>query len=465
MLAGERLLTRRQLVGVRGNRFFFSYPVVFLLFALACAVTVSRQYVAGAVLFIAIVCLELFLCSDLTVLGLPLLLMIVFLLNCYDSFDTFIHFAWGAPIVIFALLYNLVVYRESLKVGRTLYGWIAVSLALLLGGVGTVSAADYFSPMSLYYVLGLGVGMLAFYLLVRSRFAVQSVYTLFSRVACIMYLVGLLAVINVVAYYYHKLSAGWTLSGAMMAFQASNNLSTFLMFAMPFPIWYALKQNPFHAASAFIFYLGIVATGSRAGFVLGTVEFLICLAFWSRYGGRIVRFFCFSIVSTGALLAILLVTEIETLIPGFNFVSMEEMRYKAIGVACDSFLSHPVFGIGLKNNALDGIYSPKKGALCWFHMYVPQIIASMGSVGIVAYLIQFLIRMSLIVRRHTTPLRLTLGISYIGILLMSQINPGEFCPIPYGMMTVVIFALLEQLGETERLAYRLAPEWAEAFSA
>lgn len=455
MFPGERLLTKRQLVGVRGNRFFFSFPAVLLLFALASAVTVSRQYVPGAVLFIAIICLELFLCSDLTVIGLPLLLMIVFLLNCYDSFSTFIHFAWGAPIVIAAVLYNLIVYRERIKVGRTLYGWIAVSLALLVGGVGVISPADYFSPMSLYYVLGLGVGMLAFYLLVRSRFAMQSVYTLFSRCSLVMYLVGLLAILNIVVHYYY---AG-SISTALATLQASNNLSTFLMFAMPFPVWYALKQNPFHIVSAFAFYLAIVATGSRAGFLLSTVEILICIAFWARYGGKLVRFFCFSLVSAGTIIGILLITEIETLIPGFNFVTTEEIRYQAIRIACDSFLAHPIFGIGLKNHALDAIYLPKKGALCWFHMYVPQIIASMGSVGIFAYATQFLLRMSLIVRRHTTPLRLTLGISYIGIFLMSQFNPGEFCPIPYGMMTVVIFALLEQLGETERLAYRLAPEW------
>ena len=462
MFPSERLLTRRQLVGVRGNRFFFSPPVVLLLFALASAVTVTRRFVPGAVLFIAIICLELFLCSDLTVIGLPLLLMIVFLLNCYDSFDTFIHFAWGAPIAVAALLYNLIVYREKVHIGRSFYGLIAVSLALLLGGVGTIAPADYFSPMSLYYVLGLGVGLLAFYLLVRSRFAMQSVYTLFSRCALVMYLVGLLSVLNVAVHHYLGLSAGMSLSETIELFQPSNNISTFLMFAMPFPVWYALKQNPFHIASAFAFYLAIVATGSRAGFVLSTVEILICIAFWARYGGRLVRFFCFSLVSAGTILAILLVTEIETLIPGFNFVSTEEMRYQAIRIACESFLSHPLFGIGLKNHALDAIYMPKKGALCWFHMYVPQIIASMGSVGIVAYATQFFLRVSLIIRRHTTPLRLTLGISYIGIFLMSQFNPGEFCPIPYGMMTVVIFALLEQLGETERLAYRLAPEWADA---
>ena len=43
-----------------------------------------------------------------------------------------------------------------------------------------------------------------------------------------------------------------------------------------------------------------------------------------------------------------------------------------------------------------------------------------------------------------------LGLSYLGILLMSQVNPGEFCPIPYGMITVILFIFLEN-GEDKPL--------------
>ena len=121
----------------------------------------------------------------------------------------------------------------------------------------------------------------------------------------------------------------------------------------------------------------------------------------------------------------------------------------------------PIFGIGLRNHALDGIYDPKKGALCWFHMYFPQIFASMGLVGFSAYMIQILLRSTLVFRRKKGPVRSTLGLSYIGLFLMSQLNPGEFCPFPYALMAVAIFVMLEQLEETERQARLLAPEWGE----
>jgi hypothetical protein len=50
--------------------------------------------------------------------------------------------------------------------------------------------------------------------------------------------------------------------------------------------------------------------------------------------------------------------------------------------------------------------------------------------------------------KNTTVQKIALGLSYSGILLMSQVNPGEFCPIPYELLTVLLFIFLE-LPDTE----------------
>lgn len=459
MFSEERILSKRRMLGMKCGKLFFSPLAVLTIFALAVYVAFSGEYVIGTVVFAAIICLELFLSSDLSVIALPLLLLSVFVTNCYDSYDTFIKFVWAAPVAVLAVLYNVIAYREKIRLGRTFIGWVAVSAALLLGGLGYISAENYFSGNSLFYTLGLGVGLTLFYVLLRSRFAVCDIYGIFRKISLIMYLVGIFAVLNIVAYYLPAYRGETTFANAMEFFTASNNLSTFLMLAMPFPVWYALKQNPFHILSLFVFYFSICATGSRAGLLLGSIEFLICIGFWALYSGRFVRFLAGLTVSVWTLLVLLVLTGIESLVPGLNFVSQTEMRSRAIPIAVKAFLEHPIFGVGMKHDLLTELYNPKKGAMAWFHMYVPQIIASMGSVGIVAYGTQLVLRFSLILQRRNSPLRLTLGLSYVGILLMSQLNPGEFCPVPYGMMVAAIFAMLEQLTDTERLARDLAPDW------
>jgi len=34
--------------------------------------------------------------------------------------------------------------------------------------------------------------------------------------------------------------------------------------------------------------------------------------------------------------------------------------------------------------------------------------------------------------------------SYMGLFLMSQVNPGEFCPMPYAALAVTFFIIMEK---------------------
>jgi hypothetical protein len=127
----------------------------------------------------------------------------------------------------------------------------------------------------------------------------------------------------------------------------------------------------------------------------------------------------------------------------FSVFSSDEARVKLISRSFEDFSSSPIFGKGLANPENADLYSPKKGAMHWYHMMIPQVIGSLGSVGILAYGLQFVLRIKLIFKK-ITPYSLCLFISYLGILLMSQVNPGEFCPLPYEMLTVLIFIILER---------------------
>ena len=78
----------------------------------------------------------------------------------------------------------------------------------------------------------------------------------------------------------------------------------------------------------------------------------------------------------------------------------------------------------------------------WYHMMIPQVIGSMGAVGILAYGYQIIGRVWLTVKKFS-PYVMTLGLSYFGMLLMTQVNPGEFCPLPYELMVVILFIMIE----------------------
>lgn len=467
MFPGETPVSGTRSRGYRFNGIFGTFYVTGLLFVLALVFAWFKWYVPGAVVFAMVASAELFLCSDLSIPAFPLLMLSCIVLPCYDSFNTFFRVAWVVPVFLVALFFNLIVFREKMKIGRTFFGQVTVMIALMLGGTGFIARSDLLSPMSLFYVLSLGLGMVLIYLLVKSRFARFNIYGIFGRVAPAMYLVGLLCCAIVLFYTLRDNPAEPTFTDRVFQnllsaeFRASNNLSTFLMMAMPFPVWYALKQHPLHILACFVFFFAIVTSGSRAGILLGAVELFICYLSWLRYCGPISKkigsFFGPLLILFGLIVTHWLFSSHTS----FGLVNSNEFRAEAIRISIREFREHPIFGIGLRNHALDEIYQPKKGALCWFHMYFPQIFASMGLVGFFGYLIQMILRSTLIFRRKKGPVRATLGLSYIGLFLMSQLNPGEFCPFPYALMAVAVFVMLEQLDETERLVRLLAPEWGD----
>lgn len=467
MFPGETPVSGTRSRAYRFNGIFGSGTVTTVLFLLALLFVWFKWYVAGAVVFILIASAELVFCSDLSVPALPLLLVSCIVLPCYDSFNTFIRYVWVVPVFLIAFFYNLIVFREKMKIGRTFFGQLAVMVALMLGGTGFIAREDLLSPMSLFYVLSLGVGMVLIYLLLKSRFSRFNVYGIFGRIAPAMYLVGILSCVIILLYTVRDNPADPVFFDRVLRnllyeeFRASNNLSTMLMLAMPFPVWYALKQHPVHISVCFIFFFAIVTSGSRAGILLGGVELVLCFLFWLRYCGEISKKVGSFLGPILILLGLISLNWFVTEHGDFGIVHDGEFRMEAIKIAIREFREHPVFGIGLRNHALDEIYQPKKGALCWFHMYFPQIFATMGLAGFFAYLIQLLLRATLVFRRKKGPVRSTLGLSYIGLFLMSQLNPGEFCPFPYALMAVAIFVMLEQLEETERQARLLAPEWGE----
>ena len=467
MFPGETPVSGTRSRAYRFNGIFGSGTVTTVLFLLALLFVWFKWYVAGAVVFILIASAELVFCSDLSVPALPLLLVSCIVLPCYDSFNTFIRYVWVVPVFLIAFFYNLIVFREKMKIGRTFFGQLAVMIALMLGGTGFIAREDLLSPMSLFYVLSLGVGMVLIYLLLKSRFSRFNVYGIFGRIAPAMYLVGILSCAIILLYTVRDNPADPVFFDRVLRnllyeeFQPQNNLSTLLMLAMPFPVWYALKQHPVHISACFVFFFAIVTSGSRAGILLGGIELVLCFLFWMRYCGEISKKVGSFLGPILILLGLISLNWFVTEHGDFGIVHDGEFRMEAIKIAIREFREHPVFGIGLRNHALDEIYQPKKGALCWFHMYFPQIFATMGLAGFFAYLIQLLLRATLIFRRKKGPVRSTLGLSYIGLFLMSQLNPGEFCPFPYALMAVAIFVMLEQLEETERQARLLAPEWGE----
>lgn len=445
--------------------FAFSDICKIILFAIACATVILNKAVFGTLLFVVITSLILALPNGGIHSLFPLLLVCGISMRCYNSYDAFIVYWPLALIPIFVLIMKLVLAIKSIKkgrhllVGKSFYGNLAVAFAVTLGGLGSTSLSEYFSPVALYYVFFLGFGMIIFYLVARDGIF-KSKDDLFSDFAKIMYIFGVFCAFCVLYLYATQLPIMLESKSLEFSnkFQWKNNVATMLLLCMPFPFYFS-KKNCLHSLFGFLIFFSLLLTTSRGAILIAPIELIICLAYSFHYNRKNVLCFLISaglsLVSLFAVDRFLYLQGIENLFEStylnvntlkelLSIFSSEDSRKKLLFRSFEDFASSPIFGKGLGNTSNTDIYNPKKGALGWYHMMIPQVIGGLGIAGILAYGYQFLIRIRLIFKKVSAK-TLCLGISYLGILLMSQVNPGEFCPIPYELLTVLIFIFLEKL--------------------
>ncbi len=424
-----------------------------VLFLLAVLIFHFEKPVEGAVAFLWIVMVYLLVCDDFCSVMLPLLFPAAFVLTAYDGYALFSPYIWMLIPTAICFLFHIIVYRRRVVLGEHFSSAIAVTVALMLGGAFFISAQEYFAGAALYHVLMLGVGMLLLYLLMRSDIEGRDVEEITRRFMLYMYLWGLFASFMIFDQYlkYYLENGSLMIKGrlAMYPPQWKNNISTVLLLTLPFPFYRALK-NPLHLISGFLMYVAMLFSLSRGGILMGTIAVaLICVYVFIFAKNKWVRITLSAIIGAGIAAFVVFFRSINPELffrRSFSFnqlISKNEDRVLLIGRAIEGFKSAPIFGQGIGYGGNADLYNPRQGAMYFYHMFIPQVVGSMGLVGILAYLWQIVLRVRSAVLR-INPCTLCLFLSYIGVFLMSQVNPGEFVPLPYELITVALFVLIEK---------------------
>ena len=441
--------SRASVVLARLRAFFNSYPFYCLETAAAIFFVLFEREVLGVLVFAALLCVLLLVCDDILPTTLPFLLVCIFPTGLYDSFDTFIVYVKYAPVVLACFAFHFVVYHKKFTCGKSIWGIYAVSIAILLGGIGRFTLKEY--ALGSYYVLGLSFGMLIAYILMRSEFMPTRRYDIQERFAVIMTLSGLLCVAMIGIGYYFR-ACGKEFGYYPYGF-SPNNIATMLLFAMPFPLYLGRKRKWLALLTPLMFGF-ICITTSRGGLLMGCAEFAACCAYWIYQGKtkkKKIRRLLLCVTVIAVVLAAFGGRIWEIVVKRFvNEDMFESERFFMIGEAFSNFRENPFVGTGLLDDSISYGSKNKQGTMAWYHMMIPQVIESMGLIGVAAYGFQIIQRIKLTLEK-TSWWSLCLGISYLGILLMSQVNPGEFCPVPYEVLTVLLFLLQERRFERRAL--------------
>jgi len=128
-------------------------------------------------------------------------------------------------------------------------------------------------------------------------------------------------------------------------------------------------------------------------------------------------------------------------------VSADYYRGNMLIIAAKNFKKYPFFGTGMGYRGLRVVYANKSGMFGCYHCLPVQIVGSMGLFGVVAYLYMFRERLRTLKRSHDPVFAATVLFSYLGILLMSLVNPGIFCPVVYMLQLNLYFIAAERVPD------------------
>ena len=434
------------------------FPLLLGLLVLALA---TGRYVIGAAVLIAAAAWFAALCPDFLAMITPLTLALFLVGPNYTDMSVFLPCIPLLCLFLAAVMVHLVIWPVEYRLGSSSRGLALVTLATVLGGCDVLSSGDRSAPLTLYYTLGLGLGMLVLYAAFRSQVTRRRSYDLQERFARIWLTMGVGMAVVVAAICLRHRADFAALGGAVPEFMCRNFCATILLTTLPAAFFLA-RRSRWYLIPGLGMGAALLFTGSRSALLFGAVLAALGCFYLVRF--RVVSRRAMAVVL--ALACVLMLTigfkGVETLyqsrIVGGRLISGDETRWRLLARAVTDFLNHPVFGMGLGNSANRRLFSGVPGSMFFYHNMPAQILGSMGILGAAAYSRLIGDRLRLLWQGRRDPFVVMLGISYLGMLLVSMTNPGEFCPFPNSAMMVMLFAMVEDaVGDEAVPVARLFP--------
>ena len=416
-----------------------------LLGALILAL-VTDQYVAGAALMMGAATWFMALCPDFLATVCPFTLALLLVGPEYENMTVFLPCLPLLCLFLAAVMLHFFVWPVTFRLGSSARGLALVSLATVLSGCDVLSVNDRTTPLILYYTLGLGLGMLVLYAIFRSQLIQRHSYDVQERFAQIWLTVGLGMAAVVAAICLRHWADFVALDGGIPEFKCRNFSATILLTTLP-SAFYLARRSRWYLVPSAVMVAAMLFTGSRSALLFGAVLVALGCIYLVRFG----------VVSRNAMLTAVMLGCVLMLFFGLeglkilynsrmmsgHLISGGEKRWSLLAQSVVDFLNHPAFGVGLGNTANQNLFTGVPGSMFFYHNMPAQIAGSMGVLGVAAYARLISDRVNLLWQGRRDPFVAMMAISYLGMLLVSMTNPGEFCPFPNEAMMVMLFAMTE----------------------
>ena len=428
------------------------YPLFVFLVALISHTFSIEELGAGILIFTVL--LGLFICDDLKFLISPLFFFIFMFSEKSVSSDRF----FGKPyliamivlgaIILISFVLHFILYRKKLffkdfKSSKLLFGIIILSVSFLLNGFLSVSGFHYQN-----IVFALSLVACLFFVFFIFTINLKRSEELKNYIFYVMLLTSFLLTIQLFLGFINqiKIVDGQIVKESILfGWGMWNNMGGMLAFLLPAHFYFACTIKRY----GFVFYLtglisfvAIALTLSRSSLLTAVIIIIACIAFSCFVGCNKLQNRIFTILLILVSVALILILREKILALLGDIVNRgfdDNGRFKIYAYGLLSYTANPLFG--------RGFYSPFKlehefiSFLPFrYHNTIIQMMASCGTVGLVAYLWHRIETIRLIIKKRNK-YSLFIGLSIISLVLCSLLDNHLFNLYPTFMYTVLLVSL------------------------
>lgn len=404
----------------------------------------------GVAVIFSLACLTLLFSDCLSVIFLP----IVCVMTAVRTEDATSLVSLWPLLILFVLCAGCFVWRnfsQKLRLGQMFFPYLAVTVSLLLGGIGVISAENYLRALPL--VLGVGAAPLAIYFVFVNFLRQENsadIPLYFAKVCAFAGFVVCLELVTVMAQsglspsqwggsYWH---VGWGNRGT---------IAEFLPFSFVMCLYLATRAKRcsyVYLLAAFVQVFCLALTMSRSGILFGGIAFAVGWVMCILKGNRKELLICSGIIAGLVILfCIVFHQKVGSLISGilqrFGEFGIRFENGKLVidgtsgrwgedglyGKAIRMFKDYPVFGAGLGHGAVGE--GPNMDIMERFHSTVLEVMASLGIVGMLCYGFYYVVRFATVFRKGNIKNKFPLFVFIVWIAFEghSLVDMNTFAPV------------------------------------
>ena len=431
-------------------------------------------------LFIALIAL-LFWFADLQLIGFSILVLLAsFVLIVYDDFLPVIPFMFMIPmcfkdsvsafasgsltILIFlpfvlAIIFHFVKYPVKFKVDKFFYMLLAVLALYVIAGVFTWNFSNYFKAVDLVAMATIMPIAIHFFFYNKVKLNQKINY---RKYFCFCFIVATsLASIQLsYVFAYNKLIGPWPIGEMPGSFcwANSNHIASMIMLAIPLCCYMMTSSKV--AWAWFLEILFLFAAMLFSGSDGGLATLLIFIPFLMHHSYRnahrtnrkiLANLYCIVISLAVLFLAYLLLFKFDEFFAFIIESSSGNGRSYPYAVALENFIKQPFLGVGFGNgrDSLDAIASVHQ-TNGFFHSTALHLLACAGVVGIIVYVIYYVVRVKYLAKNNTL-LGFFALFSFFMFACYGMIDNNEFNIVLMFMTTIIsVVGLMNKKGSDDK---------------